>query len=411
LSETVPVAPTAQTPTADGIAAGSDLRILLLGCLLYVAGSAIFYVMPAYLTFVGNRLSLNAEQIGSLASVESLAIGITSLSSPLWIARLDRRFCILAGILVCALGNLATAYSSSFNAVLASRFLLGLLGEGVILTMSFPVLASVRNVDRGFAIALTAVTAAGSAITAIASSLNRLLPVLGLLAPLILIAVAILPFMDRSRPRPRPRPQVVGVAAKPSIPAERRSIDWLAMLALVAQMIWFAAPGAFWTFAEQVAIDKGASTGTAELALSLSQLVGLLGSVVAAMVGDRWGRLRPIIVGTIGMAVSAVVYQFCDGEVGLVLFLSTFYFFWNYAVVYQMSFIAYFDHAGRYTIMMPAAQVFGLSIGPLCAGRLILSNGDSAVTLSTLVFAAAGLGLYLICFSYLRRSRGSAAVA
>jgi len=53
---------------------------------------------------------------------------------------------------------------------------------------------------------------------------------------------------------------------------------------------------------------------------------------------------------------------------------------------------------------MPAAQVFGLSFGPYVAGRLILGHGDGAVTVSTVVFAMTGLGLYLVCFARLRRA-------
>jgi predicted MFS family arabinose efflux permease len=368
-----------------------------LGCLLFVAGSAIFYMMPAYLTYVGGRLALDPAQLGSLAAIESLAIGVASLSSPLWIDRADRRICIVLGIVACLLGNLATVYVSGFRSVLVCRFLLGLFGEGVLYTVSFTVLGGLRNVDRGFAVALTAAVVFGAAITAVASPLNRLIPPIGLLAPLILIALAIVPLLGKSPPREK----AAGIpAAHP-----RRGRDWMPILALVAQAIWFGAPGAFWTFAEQVATDKGVPAETAELALSVGELAGLLGSILAAWAGDRWGRLRPIAAASIGMSVAAIVYQFCHGPVGLALFLSIFYGFWNWGTVYQMGFVAQLDRDGRSAVMMPAAQVFGLSVGPFCAGQLMQSQGDSAVTLSTVLFAVGGLAIYLVCFS--RAARGA----
>jgi len=388
---------------ADRRALRDDARHEFLGCLLFVAGSAIFYMMPAYLALVGGRLALDSAQLGTLAGVESLAIGISSLLGPFWVARLDRRLCLIGAAAVCALGNVMTAYGETFQIVLASRFLVGLLGEGAFFTLSFTVLGGVRKIDRAFAIALTAAVAFGAAVMAAAAPLERLLATVGPLALLIVVALATLPFVGwlPSRSREEPAPSVA--------PARSYRRNWAAVLALVAQAIWFGAPGAFWTFAEQVATDKGVPTDTAELALSVGELAGLSGSIFAAWIGDRWGRLRPIAGATIGMAFAAIVYQYSVGAAVLGLVLSIFYAFWNYGTVYQMSFIAELDRTGRTAVVMPAAQVFGLSVGPFCAGRLMLTSGDSAVTLATILFGAGGLGLYLVCFSYLRRTAAKTA--
>jgi DHA1 family inner membrane transport protein len=139
------------------------------------------------------------------------------------------------------------------------------------------------------------------------------------------------------------------------------------------------------------------------MAVSFGELTGLLGCVVAAWLGNRLGRLKPIVVATAGMIMAAIVYQLSDGAVALAAFLAIFYGFWNYGTVYQMSFVTELDASGRTAVAMPAAQVFGLSFGPYVAGRLILDHGDGAVTGSTIVFAVIGLALYLICFCRLRR--------
>jgi predicted MFS family arabinose efflux permease len=140
----------------DRFAAKRDMRLMLLGGLLYVAGSTIFYMMPPYLAFLGGRLSLDAEQLGTLAAIESLAIAITSLLGPFWIGRIDRRICIVVGALACVVGNVATGFAGSFDMLLVTRFLIGLFGEGLLYTTSFVVLGAARDIDRAFAIALTA---------------------------------------------------------------------------------------------------------------------------------------------------------------------------------------------------------------------------------------------------------------
>jgi predicted MFS family arabinose efflux permease len=366
--------------------------------LLFVAGSGVFYMFPPYLAQIGARFSLDPADLGTLAAVESLGIGVTSFFGPLWISRLDHRACAITGILVCVLGNAVTALAGSYYAVLAARLALGLFGEGVLLTVSFSVLGQVRNVDRGFAIALTAAVSFGAAVIASAAVSQRLLPSVGTLAPLIAIALATVPFVGWFSPVRTP-------AAGTAESRRPRGKNGLVILALTAQAVWFGAPGAFWTFAEQVATDKGVAAGSAELALSVGELTSLLGSLLAALVGDRWGRLGPISAATAGMVLTAVLYQLCrtPWEVGLGLF--AFYSLWNYGTVYQMSLVSSLDEGGKLAVVMPAAQVFGLSIGPLVAGNWMARNGDAAVAMATATFAALGVALYAVTSYRVRQAR------
>jgi DHA1 family inner membrane transport protein len=383
------------TGSAD---AKRDTRLMLLGGLLYVAGSTIFYMMPPYLAFLGGRLSLDADQLGELAAIESLAIAITSLLGPLWVGRIDRRVCIVIGALACVAGNLATGFARSFDELLVVRFMVGLLGEGLIYTTSFAILGAVRNLDRAFAIALTVAVVYGALVTAFSGALERIFPAVGPIAGLVGIALAVFPFLGWLTP-----PEATQTAGVEPVSASG-GWNWVGIIGLLAQAVWFGAPGAFWTFVEQVATDKGVPTGTAEMAVSFGEMTGLLGCVVAAFLGNRLGRLKPIVVATAGMIAAAIVYQRSDSAVGLAAFLTIFYAFWNYGTVYQMSFVTELDSSGRTAVAMPAAQVFGLSFGPYVAGRLILGHGDGAVTASTIGFALSGLALYLVCFARLRRT-------
>jgi hypothetical protein len=230
--------------------------------------------------------------------------------------------------------------------------------------------------------------------------LERILPVFGPLAPLIGIALAIVPFIGwlSLASHARTSPPSAAVAAHPR--------DGLAVLALFAQAIWFAAPGAFWTFAEKIATNKGIPSSAVEVALSLGVVASLSGCMLPVWLGERWGRLLPIVGATVGMILSAVIYQIGHGIIALGLLLSLFYAFWNYGTVYQLSFVSSLDRSGRVAVMMPAAQVFGLSVGPFCAGRLMEGGGDWAVAITTTAFAASGVALYLICF-FLQRADGA----
>lgn len=385
-------------PEATGaIARRTEFRIITLGSLVYIAGAAIFYMLPAFLALVGGRLSLDPAELGAIATVESLGIAIASLTGPFWVSRVDHRTSIIVAVLVCSLGNFVTAFAGSFATVLASRFVIGLLGEGVFYTIGYLILGAARNVDRAFAIALTAALVYGAAIMAASATLGRWLPGVGPLIPLSAAALAVLPCLGWL--------SLVGrwEQATGDLRAMLHRRNLLPALALGGQAIWYAAPGVFWTFAEQVATDKGVPTDTAELALSVGELAGLFGCVLAVWVGDRWGRLRPIAAATAALILPAICYQFSSEAFALGLFLSIFYSGWQYGTVYEMSFTAALDRSGRATALMPAAQVFGMSVSPFFAGRMMTSIGDSAVTILTSVFAAGGLALFAACFARLGR--------
>ena len=366
-------------------AAGNvEARSILVGCLLYVGGQSLFFVMPGYLAFLGGRFGLGTPQLGVLASAESIAFAMTSLVAPLWIHRVDRRIAIVGGVLVLALGTALTPFCARFDMLVAIRVIVGLLGEGVLGTLSFNVLGAAAQVDRAFAIALTVAASFGALALASASTLAHIAPAFGLLLPMIAIALTILPALSWIPMTPQ------GTMLR------ARTVSPSALTALAAQAIWFGAPGAFWSFAEQLATDKGLTNHVAELGLSAGQFFALFGSLAAAIAGNRLGRVVPIALSSFGIAASALAFQSSAGAVALAIFLSTFYAFWNYGAVYQMSFVTELDASGNANVVMPAVQVIGLSIGPLVAGELIALRGDIAAIAATLAFTVGGLGLYLV---------------
>jgi predicted MFS family arabinose efflux permease len=366
---------------------GSNLRVMVLSSLLFVAGGVIFYMMPPYLAHVGARLGLDPGQIGTLAGIESLGLAIASLSSPLWISRLNLKACAWVGVFVCVIGNLGTGLTVSYHGVLLSRFLLGLFGEGPLLTLAYTVVRHARNVDRALAVTLTAMIVTGALVTVAAAKLEQLFPLTGPLAALIGLALVVLPFI-------RWFPRSSAMPARPAVAGGFMIANGGALLALIAQTIWFGAPGAFWTFAEQVGIERGLPVGAVERSLAIAEIVGFSGSLVPTLIGSRWGHFAPIVVSTLVLLVAALIYPLTESSVQVSLVLGLFYSLWSVGAVYQMALVMALDHSGRLAVTMPAAQLVGVSVGPWCAGELTTRLGNVGVTISTLIFGMLSLVLY-----------------
>jgi predicted MFS family arabinose efflux permease len=373
---------------------------VLLGSLLYTAGSAILYVLPAYLGELSSQLGINEAQMGSITAAENIGIALASLLSMFWLTRFDRRKVAAVGAVFCVLLNLIAFLSRSFDWLVATRFLTGLLGEGILFSLAFSVLGSTRDPDRSFGIGLTIVVMFGSLVLGTSTHLDRVPYGTGALLPLAIVPLAIflaLKWMPRDAP----------ASASRESAAARRPISRPAILAIAGMAIWFAAPGAFWTFAESAAVARKIPGETISIALAVGNAAGLLGSVMAAWQGDRWGRLWPITIGSALLCLSVLAYGHCTSGVALASALSAFNIFWNYGAVYEMALVVALDLGGRAAFGIPAAQVIGFAAGGFFSGLMITGASYAALPAVVTVFAAGGFLALVPCLWTIKRRPSS----
>jgi predicted MFS family arabinose efflux permease len=168
--------------------------------------------------------------------------------------------------------------------------------------------------------------------------------------------------------------------------------------------VWFAAPGAFWTFAESAAAARNVPAGTISIALAVGNGVGLLGSVAAAWQGDRWGRFWPLLIATAALCASVVAFEECWSVVALAVALFAFNAAWNYAAVYEMALVASLDPGGKLSPAISAAQVMGFAAGGFISGVAISAAGYTALTSVVTMLAVVGMGVLALCFRVPRRA-------
>jgi DHA1 family inner membrane transport protein len=365
-----------------------DTGRLLLGCLLYTAGSAILYVSPAYLADLGVRLGIDEAQMGEVSAAENIGIGLASLLAVWWSGRVGRATVAILGVFFCVAGDAISFFSRDFHLLLFTRFATGLLGEGTLFVLAFLVLSAVSNPDRALGFALTAVVLFGSLVLGAASVLNQIPG--GLLLPLAVAALAVLPAL-------RWMPAAIAPAEPANQPVADGAGNWRALIAVTAMAVWFGAPGGFWTFADAAAASRHVSAASIGTALAIGNAIGLLGSVLAAWQGNRRGRSGPILLGTLGLCLSVVAFQQSSQTIALAATLAAFNVFWNYATVYQMALVVALDRTGRATAGISAAQVLGFAAGGFVSGFAIVAAGYSALTVMVTVFAVAGVLLLVPC--------------
>ena len=367
----------------------SETGRIVLGSLLYTAGSAVQYVTPAYLSALSARLGFNEAQMGSISAAENVGIGLASLVIALWAGGMNRRFGAIAAVVGCVVFDALAFFSRSFEFVAVERFLAGLLGEGILFSLAFLVLRSTRRPERSFGIALTSVVTFASLVLAGAPVLDRIPFGAGILVPLAAIAL-IVPFAVVWMPEREPPAQVRAATGQTQSGGGLRAV-----IALAAMAMWFAAPGAFWSFAESAATSRQVATADISISLAIGNAVGLLGSLAAAWQADRWGRLWPIAGATLCLCLSVAAFDHRLGVLALAASLSGVNVFWNYGAVYEMGLVVALDPTGRATAAISAPQVLGFAAGGFAAGFIILGFGFSALSWAVALFAFAGLLMFL----------------
>ena len=183
--------------------------------------------------------------------------------------------------------------------------------------------------------------------------------------------------------------------------------DWAPWLGLAALFVSFAGLSALWAFLARIAPSFGIGGATTAAVLTAGLLVSGLAGLAAAGLGDRFGRVKPLVAGMLLAIAGVAMLQWGHGLAGYLAGLLLAAGLWNFPLAYQMGLIASSDGNGRVAVLMPAALAIGGAIGPILAGAL-LTGGHGYLPLYCLFAIATAAGL--AAFTVLGRRLASAGV-
>jgi predicted MFS family arabinose efflux permease len=116
---------------------------LVAATITAIAGTAMFNLSPLFLAAAAAEHGIGDRQLGLLMSLEVAGIALASFLTLLLIDRLGaRRLAVIGGTVIFA-GNLLAYLATDFTTLLAIRFLVGLLGDGLAFTAAIVVLAGI----------------------------------------------------------------------------------------------------------------------------------------------------------------------------------------------------------------------------------------------------------------------------
>ena len=356
--------------------------------LIGVVAALVVNSLPVFLTVLARARGLNESQSGLIAFADmgGIAIGTTFCAlSPRVVGYLTWRWVTAFGLLLLCAANILSIVVPGIPTLLVARTLAG-CGSGLAMAVTYAVLAQ-GDGARELAIFNVAQIGVGSlAMLLLGPIADRYGAggLFGVIATLALCALVLCIAIPRGKR-----------GSAPSAGAPHERVTRNGWLAIASVFLYFAGAGAIYGYLSFMGIAWGGTASDVESSLSAVMFASMMGGVVVSVVGSRFGLTRPMYVGSVVLLASIVLLATVQPVHQFVLLGGVFGFAWNIVTPYQFEAVTLIDESSSAAMLVNAATLGGLAVGPAVAGFLatptyfrvnMLALGMCVVSLSLLGF-------------------------
>ncbi|MGI9328774.1 MAG: MFS transporter [Pseudomonadales bacterium] len=365
-----------------------------------------YYAQAQLFGPVMDRYGLDEAAVGLMMSNEIMAYAITALLLAGPVTRFPRARIALFGGAVVFLCNVIAGLTDNFEVLRFARLAAG-FGAGMIGAAGTAAAASSVNPQRAFAI----VSVSWGLVAAIPPILIPYATVpygsmggyFGLAAAVLLISPLFYWLPDP------PRDDQADAEPKPetaSLPPLQRVAEHLgvrgapnksfAIAALVALFIYEIGQGSIQVFLEQFGLRAGLGEIRIGEILGIAGFLGLSGGVVAAWMANRFGNLRPALIGIALNVTAASSMAIWTSPMAF----AALYVFWNasfyFVVPYIMGIMSEMDKKGRWAVASDAAWWLGAAPGPAIGGYVVANAGYPGLAALTVSLGLVAIVIFSI---------------
>ena len=372
-----------------------DWRGLTIALYMVLVGYGVLVGIPVISTAWVTKLGFTEVEVGRVAGMDLGGLSAGAIVAAWVINRMNRRLIVFIGIFLAALANGLCLKYVDYDTVLWLRFLAG-FGSGMYTAVAMAVFGT--SIRPALAYNLMLFSFAFSQALEM-----RILPQLsmnGIYWVFIVCFLLTLPFLGWIKSYPKPRTQDTESMTTNKNNSSKPLLAWVCLFAIFLTYINI---GAYWTYIELAALDSNTNPELVSEVLVWASLCSLLGCLIATLLSNRFGLLRPLLIALFTMATGVGMLAFGINEPKFLMSVFTFNLLWIFTDVYQMGSLANFDHGGNYAAYLPAAQGLGQIVGPNIAASLLAINfGYSSVFIMCWTAAMSAMLIYWLLYRYLR---------
>ena len=372
-----------------------DWRGLTIALYMVLVGYGVLVGIPVISTAWVTKLGFTEVEVGRVAGMDLGGLSAGAIVAAWVINYMNRRLVVLIGIFLAALANGLCLKYVDYETVLWLRFLAG-FGSGMYTAVAMTVFGT--SIRPALAYNLMLFSFAFSQALEM-----RILPQLsmnGIYWVFIVCFLLTLPFLGWIKSYPKPRSQDTESVTTNKNNSSKPLLAWVCLFAIFLTYINI---GAYWTYIELAALDSNTNPELVSEVLVWASLCSLIGCLIATLLSNRFGLLRPLLIALFTMATGVGMLAFGINEPKFLMSVFTFNLLWIFTDVYQMGSLANFDHGGNFAAYLPASQGLGQIVGPNIAASLLAINlGYSSVFVMCWSAAMLAMLIYWILYRYLR---------
>ncbi len=350
-----------------------------------VVGPSVFIVQPGFVQGLVGYYGFSEQQAGYVASAEMWGATVTAFLLIFLTSRINWRQIIYFSLTLMILGNLVSLLFTDLVSFTVARLIVG-VGAGSLISLGFTIIGLTNKPDRNFGYLVMWVLLYGAILLAALPTIFHALGLTGLIIFFAVFAAIAFPLI---RYLPRSAEERTELA-EDSITIRM----YYRVMAVASIFIFFCGIGVIWTYLFLIGIYGGGTEQEVANALMVSQLLGAIGAFVAAKLGNRYGRISPVVAGLAGCLLPMA---FLFGKMGIVIYLlavGTFNFAYNMTHPYLYAVLSSIDQSGNIFRYAVAGQILGLAVGPAIAASVVEAENFGGVLWCSMAFFT--LTLFLI---------------
>lgn len=335
----------------------SLIAIVILG----MVNIAILYVAPVLIGAMVGVLGFSEAQAGYVISAELLGMLLATFPALYYVNRINWRKGIFFALTFMIFGGLFSASIETFQALFITRFLFG-LAAGFSMAICLSIIGLTSDPDRTFGFWVTGQLVMGALGLFI---LPTLFPSSGfgfvyiLTIPLIIILMFMLRFLPNH-----------GREASRNEEKNHQPLLLWAVAGLLSIFVYYVGQYGVWAYIDRIGSAIGLAPENIGEALGIATIIGIGGSLGAAILSTRFGRLLPITCGVIISIFSMTILLGDFNEFQFLVAACVFNFTFNFILPYLMACVAAVDMTGKLIILTSVSSSAGLAAGPALAALL-----------------------------------------
>ena len=352
-----------------------DRKLVILSAVILSALGALFYnLLPMFLGVAQDYRQLDNESIGLLSSMFFAGYTLTTSTAFFWIRRINWRSVTLFALILGSLALLLAGYSQNHALLMLCIFVAG----GAFRTVygiGTTALGDTSNPARWYGLKISAEAMLGAILLfVLPSTLISGHGFMGMMVGMVLAVVILAPALSWLPPTgTKNEEQTVGDTPTPST---LRLAIWIGLFAVT---LFIFSATMIWAFVERLASTAGFDPVLVGKILSLTLVFAVVGSLLAMVLGDRFGSGKPFAAATliflIALAWLSQTTTVTDYAIGACLLTLAI----GLGITYVITIVADLDLDGRYVVLTVPAIGVGVMSAPAIGGLLTASQEYSAI--------------------------------